>query len=395
MSGKLQYSSENKSSENTISLATSDSITTKSVELDADRLMDDLFSDIDHILDSGSRLPSEPIHPDYIALKSVVVPPIIMPSPAHESAIVLKEKPTEAPKNNNNISLNTKIPSQNLNYKKDKKGWGNNIDKILFIIASMSLIGLVGWLIYNNKIQLPFLDQNNSVNVGNNIKISPEDSQFISYMLRSLEVIDAQPSTIKTTTTIIPNPTTTSVPIPPQNNTIQTQPQTVIERIYIPYPSNDVSENSSSSSSLTPTPVTTTAPTTTTTPAPTPTIENNTPSTTISVAPTSTSAPTVDNNPNLDFNGAPPTSVPTVDNNPNLDFNVPPPPLPGVTHTLVGLLEAGDSSAALFDINGSTQRIKVGEQIGSSGWALVSVASQQAMIRRNGEVRSIYVGQKF
>jgi Tfp pilus assembly protein PilP len=64
-------------------------------------------------------------------------------------------------------------------------------------------------------------------------------------------------------------------------------------------------------------------------------------------------------------------------------------------HTLVGLLELGDQSAALFDVSGVTQRITVGEAIGASGWILVSVANQEAVIRRNGEVRSVYVGQKF
>jgi Tfp pilus assembly protein PilP len=59
------------------------------------------------------------------------------------------------------------------------------------------------------------------------------------------------------------------------------------------------------------------------------------------------------------------------------------------------LLELGDRSAALFEVNGTTQRINVGEAIGASGWTLVSVANQEAVVRRNGEVRSVYVGQKF
>ena len=65
------------------------------------------------------------------------------------------------------------------------------------------------------------------------------------------------------------------------------------------------------------------------------------------------------------------------------------------THVLVGLLELGDRSAALFEINGTAQRLQLGESIGSSGWTLVSVSNQEAVIRRNGEVRSVYVGQRF
>lgn len=66
-------------------------------------------------------------------------------------------------------------------------------------------------------------------------------------------------------------------------------------------------------------------------------------------------------------------------------------------YTLVGLLESesGENSAALFDVDGVTQRFKIGEAIGGSGWTLVSVANQEAVVRRNGEVRSVYVGQKF
>ncbi|MEH2459832.1 hypothetical protein [Nostoc sp.] len=63
--------------------------------------------------------------------------------------------------------------------------------------------------------------------------------------------------------------------------------------------------------------------------------------------------------------------------------------------TLEGLLELGKKSAALFKIDGVTRRINMGESIGSSGWILVDVSNGEAIIRRNGEVRSIYAGQKL
>ncbi|MEH2411736.1 hypothetical protein [Nostoc sp.] len=63
--------------------------------------------------------------------------------------------------------------------------------------------------------------------------------------------------------------------------------------------------------------------------------------------------------------------------------------------TLEGLLELGKKSAALFKIDGVTRRINMGESIGSSGWTLVDVSNGEAIIRRNGEVRSIYAGQKL
>lgn len=69
--------------------------------------------------------------------------------------------------------------------------------------------------------------------------------------------------------------------------------------------------------------------------------------------------------------------------------------LPATVHMLVGLLELGDRSAALLEIDGVTQRVYIGEHFGSSGWSLVSVGNEEAVIRRNGEVRSIFIGQQF
>ncbi len=65
------------------------------------------------------------------------------------------------------------------------------------------------------------------------------------------------------------------------------------------------------------------------------------------------------------------------------------------TQTLVGILELGDRSAALVGAEGITRQVHVGETLGSGGWSLVKVANQKAIIQRQGELRSIYVGQKF
>ena len=65
------------------------------------------------------------------------------------------------------------------------------------------------------------------------------------------------------------------------------------------------------------------------------------------------------------------------------------------SHTLEGLLELGNKSAALFQIDGVSRRVNIGESIGSSGWTLVEVNNGEAIVRRNGEVRSIYTGQKL
>ena len=111
--------------------------------------------------------------------------------------------------------------------------------------------------------------------------------------------------------------------------------------------------------------------------------------------------------------GAPATAAPSVPIVPTgvAQLPTPPPPVPvaispanaaAVTdttptsaHVLVGVLNLGSRSAALFNIDGTSQRAYVGDRIGVSDWTLVSVNGQDVQVRRNGEVRSIYIGQRF
>jgi hypothetical protein len=64
-------------------------------------------------------------------------------------------------------------------------------------------------------------------------------------------------------------------------------------------------------------------------------------------------------------------------------------------YTLRGVLELGERSVALVDMNGVTQRVAVGQSLGASGWQLMQVANQNAVVQKQGEVRSITVGQRF
>ncbi len=95
-----------------------------------------------------------------------------------------------------------------------------------------------------------------------------------------------------------------------------------------------------------------------------------------------------------------PTATPATMPSPNTTPapSTPPPNIAATsTHTLIGTLELSNParSAALFEINGTTQRVQVGEPIGASGWTLVSVKGNEVIVRRNGDVRSIYTGQQF
>jgi hypothetical protein len=63
-------------------------------------------------------------------------------------------------------------------------------------------------------------------------------------------------------------------------------------------------------------------------------------------------------------------------------------------NTLIGVLELGERSVAMVEVNGATQRVGIGQTL-DSGWQLTQIADQKAILERGGEVRSLSVGQKF
>lgn len=60
---------------------------------------------------------------------------------------------------------------------------------------------------------------------------------------------------------------------------------------------------------------------------------------------------------------------------------------------LMGVLEDGERSVALFEVDGVTQRFGVGEAIGSSEWVLLAVAQGKAIVENRGRVVALAVGQ--
>lgn len=166
------------------------------------------------------------------------------------------------------------------------------------------------------------------------------NAEFLQYLQRSLQVIEKK-TNLATQPPVPPNqtsaqpPSLTLLPLPANPDSIGGPggPINVIERVYIPYQ--------------------TTQPT--------------------------LSQPTRPAGPPLAQADSAPVASPT----------------PALVHRLVGVLELGDRSAALFEVNGVPQRVYIGERIGTAGWTLVSVAHQEVVVRRNGDVRSLYIGQQF
>ncbi len=68
---------------------------------------------------------------------------------------------------------------------------------------------------------------------------------------------------------------------------------------------------------------------------------------------------------------------------------------PQSEYTLSGVLGNGDKSVAMFQINGVGRNYEKGEKIGSSGWVFIRVDSGNAVVRRNGEVRILSAGQRL
>jgi Tfp pilus assembly protein PilP len=63
---------------------------------------------------------------------------------------------------------------------------------------------------------------------------------------------------------------------------------------------------------------------------------------------------------------------------------------------LVKTIQTGARPEAVFQIDGRTQSVRVGQKIGTSNWSLITVAKGEVILKRKGgEIRSIYVGQKF
>lgn len=302
----------------------------------ADRLMEELFEPIDQALEGDST-----------ALASSLQAPAPEQSSAPDSAATTAlAMPVVGPLDRAREAAEAAAESTTA---PPQSWWTRHLDHILLAAAGISLgATLLLWLVSRQQTSPAVTAVG-----GSEPAVAQADAQFLEYLRRSLEVITEQASQPTATTGSqvtssadggIPNVSVDGIgSLPPMANAPggsglgSSGSVNVIERVYVPYqPVTAANTNSSNgSSSLAPRPE----------------------------ASTSASEPRVA------------TAAPA--------------------HVLVGILELGQRSAALFEINGVAQRVHLGEQIGNSGWTLVSVANQEAVIRRNGEVRSVYIGQQF
>ncbi len=63
--------------------------------------------------------------------------------------------------------------------------------------------------------------------------------------------------------------------------------------------------------------------------------------------------------------------------------------------TLIGVLDLGEKSSAIFDTNGTIQSVKIGGNLGDSGWIVSRISQQEVTLKKGKENAAVSVGQKF
>lgn len=335
-----------------------EAISPDAMENNADSLMDAVFADVDRMLERGVSLPiesfneldhtevnglenepSQPIMPLESILPQKLSPRDLIPQSAN-TAVELAES---AMPSDSALEVLPNPAEQTEAKKSNRLLW------FAVLFSSMLFSAAILSYLFRDQLTQIWLRALSNKETGTVTATAPTaettskpDGDFLKYIQRSLDRLSNQSA---------PDPEATQ-PSP----TIAISPAaspTVVERVYVPvYPSSQPSPSNAPSAVAAKPPT---------------------------AAPNPSSAGPAANPPVATPNAAPTTA----------------PNIAATTHTLIGVLALGERSAALFEIGGTPQRIEIGGQIGSSGWTLVSINNQEAIVRKNGEVRSIYVGQKF
>ncbi|WP_315791518.1 hypothetical protein [Fischerella sp. JS2] len=387
----------------------------------ADGFMDDLFAEIDSILDGSPNLPSHTVQQTYTHLQTVRIPPVVLPNQQWQNIQTV----THYRNNPNAVVVNSASVRKVVKRVRPKsRHW---FSRMLSVGTTLGVaIASIVWLMNSglfHRFRLASFQQALEEPQPQLPTKAQIEADFVNYMLGSLAAIDRQEAktnikpvnvalapgvTTRTALAYVRNdqPPPNLPPVLTANNTSPAPSSStstnVVERIYIPVykaplPMRYVPPKVSGiSTTLPPLPSTMNQKTTNTfkplsvvKPSPNGGIKPTKPANVLAVV--------QQNLKPVDVKAAPITvrqaPKPTI-------INQQPTPVasaPTPAYILEGLLESENKSksAALFQINGVTQRIDIGESIGSSGWTLVDVANKEAIIRRNGEVRSIFAGQRF
>lgn len=243
-----------------------------------------------------------------------------------------------------------------------------HLGKIVFALSSSYLIFVAWWLAghsYYGQL-FPFSALRTVLNISGQ-EISAADLQFIDYMERSLESIHSEEST-ELSNSGNKQENSEVVYVPVYNLTKNNSPLPM-NHSNLPFPSHSSINNSSLPIPIIPPP---------------PPIKSST-----SAFSRSSMSMSKSNRKKVSL----PTSLPSSP----ISSNIIPKSNTSTlkNYTLLGIFELGKRSAALFKVDGVTKRIWVGEKLNNEGWTLDSVTNQKAKITRQGEIRSLSVGEKF
>ena len=388
------------------------------IETYAEGLMDELFNDIDNILDGRSKRNYHRDRNESIPVQTMTfqMPDVILPSKLNRLL-----QSAEPIKNVQATTLVVNSPTVRA-ITTTKKQQTSDLSKLIFIGLGLTVASLGIFYLTESDLLTTINAQLTSQRLPNSQIPSPVSVttdpplELVNYMLEALAVIEQQGTTNdktitkpgfptvnlnQTTALALPNtqPTET-LPLPIAANNILTAtsrltPPNVVERIYIPvYQSSTpqfqiptvpavpilptLPSSSSSSLAVNHLPINTIQPA----------IRPIAKMTQVNLKPAAVNPqPLKVAPPKLSI--VPPAPVKEPENKPQQVS------IPIYSAQLEGLLELGNKSVALFKVDGISRRINLGENIGATGWTLVEVSNGEAIIRRNGEVRSIYTGQKL
>lgn len=334
--------------------------TQPSIQVDAyaDRLMDDLFEDVEDLL-SGSVPPPEPIRAQPQKSPEIVMPPAL-------SSIVPRST-ASLPRLPQWNSAGSMPEMDELIAAEPLKPHSNRLLKFLTIAFGLTAIAAASaWLIQRGTIQRWFTiatQEPSAIATSTTIKTPAKDTnaQFAKYMQRSLETIDRKAANKPTNLTPLKN---SLPPVAVAGNPTASKLNSPVV-INVPSVSN---------------------------PMPVGTAVSKNPQELNQVLSRLSSA--------LERLSINPASNPlaTKPNAPVAPVILPSQaPAAEPQRLLRGIAIATDptQSAILFEMNGVTQRYYIGESIGSSGWSVVDIDNNYVTVRRNGEVRSLSIGQKL
>ncbi|MEG4035472.1 hypothetical protein Q5691_26770 [Microcoleus sp. w1-18aA5] len=372
------------------------------VESYADQLMDELFEGVDRAFDASGGLPSEPVQPEFVALKSISVPQIVLSQLA----------PPQPQRGEKDVEAIARQVALETTKKQQSK---QSFDRMLLGAAFGSLLLVMGlWLASRSGlVRLPAAPAPETPAASG--KTAP-DTPFVEYVQRSLDAIEQKKAPPA-------NPQLAGVPGAPTPGTLPSIPisgappataglSTAVNRI-----ANALEQAASQPGAPAPQVVV----------IPPPAQVTVAPAAPVAAAPAAPQTSAVSPSPAAPASGRaiaaagnrdPLATSPSPSESPQPKIlaretePAPAPPAqqsapapdqsapavssaPTSAHTLVGILELGDRSAALFEVDGVARRIYVGESIGASGWTLAEIKNQEAVIRKGGDVRSVFVGQKF